>query len=296
MQVYRHMDTGTAKPTLAEQEEVPHHLLDLVEPTEEHNLALFLVAAREAVAGIESRGADALLVGGTGLYVRGIVDDLDPPGRYPEVVERLEPLTDDELSAELAEVDPVSHVRCAGNRRRMMRALEVTVGSGVAFSEHGGPLESYSETPFVLCGVSPPRPEMATRIAARYEEQLAAGLVGEAEYLHGLGETLSRTAAQALGYRELLSWLRGEVGFEEAMGQARTRTRRFAVRQVRWFRRDPRIRWFEAPRDPAGVDASAEALDVLWRKSLAGGVGSVATVGDPAAPPADGSRPSEEVQ
>jgi tRNA dimethylallyltransferase len=299
MQVYRGMDIGTAKPTAAEQALVRHHLIDLVEPTEEHNLGLFLKAAEPVLSGIEDRGARALLVGGTGLYVRGIVDGFRPPPRYPELSRRLDALTTEELTERLAELDPVALGRIPGNRRRILRALTVTVGSGRPFSEFGAALEEYVDTPFVLCGLVPPREELAGRIASRYDEQLERGFLDEVGELHSLGDRLSRTAAQALGYREFLSHLRGELTLEQALAESKVRTRRFAVRQIRWFRRDPRIRWYAAPEDEAQVEATAEAIDSLWRKSATANLGSVVTVdqnpavaGDPG-PVADSGHPDE---
>ncbi|MGI9579256.1 MAG: tRNA (adenosine(37)-N6)-dimethylallyltransferase MiaA [Microthrixaceae bacterium] len=279
MQVYRHMDIGTAKPTASDQARVRHHLIDLVEPSEEHNLGRFLSAATPVIEEIDSRGAHALLVGGTGLYVRGIVDGFSPPPRYPDISADLEQLSTAQLTERLAELDPRALERIPGNRRRMLRALTVTIGSGRPFSEFGKALEEYETTPFVLCGLTPPRSDLADRISQRYEFQLDQGLLSEVQYLHSLGPELSRTAAQALGYRELLGHIRGELSMEEALAEARMRTRRFAVRQIRWFRRDKRIRWADSPRNGDEIVAAAQEIDTLWRKSTTEQTGSVVTVG-----------------
>jgi tRNA dimethylallyltransferase len=277
MQVYRGMDVGTAKPTPAEQALVPHHLIDLVAPTEEHNLPRFVAAARDALDGIEQRGADAILVGGTGLYVRAMVDGFEPPPHFPELAAQLDAGDTSELTERLRELDPdaLEHIP-AGNRRRLVRALEVTLGTGRPFSSFGQRFDRYPPTPFVMAGLRPSREVLTARIAARFEVQMEAGFLDEVAGLHREEDHLSRTATQALGYRELLAHLRGECDLPAALERARVRTRRFAVRQQRWFGRDPRIEWFEPPGD---VDAVAESIEHLWRERAAAGLGSVATVG-----------------
>lgn len=275
MQVYRRMDIGTAKANRDERERVVHHLIDLVDPTEEWSVAEFVAAANAAIDGIERRGGRALLVGGTGLYVQAVVDDLRIPGRYPAQADALAEEPDTAaLHARLQELDPDAAARIeAGNRRRIVRALEVTLGSGRPFSTWGPGLGTYEQTPYVLCGLRVERSELAERIERRFRRQLAAGWVDEVAALHTAGR-LSRTAAQALGYRELLRHLDGELSRDEAIELAITRTRQFAVRQIRWFRRDPRIAWT----DPTDVQAAAEEIDALWRKRVEAATGSTATV------------------
>lgn len=262
MQVYRGMDIGTATPTPAEQAEVPHHLIDLVEPTEEFSVADLQRQARAAVTAIRDRGGAPVLVGGTGLYVRAVVDDLDIPGRWPEVRRQLEADPDTAgLHRRLAELDPAAAARMApSNRRRVVRALEVTLGGGRPFSSYGPGLDRYPPTPFVQVGLHRERPDLDARIAARYRNQLEAGFLDEVRAL--AGRELSRTAAQALGYRELLAHLRGELTLEAAVEAAVTRTRRFARRQQRWFQRDPRIHWLDAP-------ASIKELTAAWSMAIA---------------------------
>jgi tRNA dimethylallyltransferase len=262
MQVYRGMDIGTAKPTPAEQAEVPHHLLDLVDPWEGFTVARFQRAFQAAVADIEARGRRALLVGGTGLYLRAAVDDLVIPGEYPVVRASLEDDPDTAaLHDRLTGLDPVAAGRMEPtNRRRVVRALEVTLGSGQPFSSFGPGLEAYPATRFRLVGVALPPTTVAARIAARYRDQVEQGFVDEVRGLAAEPRGLSRTAAQALGYRELLDHLAGEVPLARALDEAVNRTRRFARRQRSWFRRDPRIEWFAAD-DPADVlDPLAAAL------------------------------------
>lgn len=268
MQVYRHMDIGTAKPTAADQAEVRHHMIDLVEPTEDHDLPRFLESARAALAEIDSRGASAVLVGGTGLYVRAMVDDFTPPPHFPQLTSELEAVADTGALVErLGELDPVALTRIPdGNRRRLIRALEVTLGTGRPFSEHGTPLDEYTATRFAMFGLRPDRESLTRAIDARLEAQMDAGFLAEVCQLAGLDAGLSRTASQALGYRELFEHLRGACGIEEALTTAKVRTRRFAVRQLRWFGRDPRIEWFGAPVDHHGCVQLAMEIDRSWRK------------------------------
>lgn len=248
MQVYRGMDIGTAKVTAAEQAEVRHHMLDLVEPSESFDLSLFQAGAHEAIAGIEQRGARALLVGGTGLYVQAVVDDMELPGQFPEVKAELEADPDTEaMHARLAELDPVAAARMEpNNRRRVIRALEVTVGSGRGFSDFGPGITAYPETRFIQIGLQMEVEELNRRVEERYRRQLDAGLLDEIRGLLARPGGLSVTAAQALGYKEFLGHLDGRQSLDEALQVAINRTRRFARRQVRWFRRDPRITWFDA--------------------------------------------------
>ncbi len=279
MQVYRGMDVGTAKPTDAERGGIPHHLLDLVEPSEDHNLADYLRSARTVLGGIEDRGGTALVVGGTGLYVRGIVDGFEPPPHFPQLRAELETEDTASLTRRLEALDPEALSRIpAGNRRRLVRALEVTLGTDRPFSEHGEQLDRHGPTPFVMVGLASQRDELERRIAVRFDQQMADGFLQEVSDLASGERSLSRSAAQALGYRELMCHVRGEVTLDEAMDQARLRTRRFAVRQLRWFRRDRRIEWFDAPRSAPEIEHVAAAIDELWRKRAAGVRGSVATV------------------
>lgn len=265
MQVYRGMDVGTAKPTRAERDEVPHHVLDLVEPWEPFDLAGFQQAVADALAGIAARGRRAVLVGGTGLYLRAVVDALDLPGRFPEVAAALDRDPDTAaLHRRLADLDPAAAAKMEPtNRRRVLRALEVTLGSGRPFSSYGPGLDAHPAGPVAIVGLHRERAEVAARIERRYRRQLADGFLDEVRRLHR-GLPLSRTAAQALGYRELLAHLdaldRGEAhpSLDEALDLAITRTRQFAVRQERWFRRDPRIRWIDAA--DAGVAAALDGL------------------------------------
>ncbi len=241
MAVYRGMDIGTAKPTATEQATVPHHLIDLVDPCEPFTVVDYQAAFDAAKNCLRERGSQALLVGGTGLYLRAVIDRLTPPTRFPEVAESISTQSTEEMYERLAELDPLAASRMQPtNRRRILRALEVTLGSGQPFSSFGPGLDSYAPSPFTLFGIDIDRAELDERIAKRYEQQIQVGFVDE---VRELPDDLSFSAAQALGYKELLAHLRGEITLAEAIDLAVKRTRRFARRQQRWFRRDPRITW-----------------------------------------------------
>jgi tRNA dimethylallyltransferase len=263
MQVYRGMDIGTAKPPASVQQEVPHHLIDLVEADEDFTVTRYQVAAHQALAGIESRGHRALLVGGTGLYFQAVVDELTPPGQYPEVRQELEGEADPVvLHRRLVAVDPVAAARIQPtNRRRVIRALEVSLGAGRPFSSFGPGIGAYPESRFRIAGLWLPRAVVAERIAERLGVMVAAGLVDEVRRLAARG--LSRNARQALGYREVLAHLEQGVPLDAALTEAIRRTRAFARRQRMWWRRDPRITWFGSPENPLAV---VPALLGDWRQ------------------------------
>jgi tRNA dimethylallyltransferase len=247
MQVYRGMDIGTAKPTAAERAEVRHHVVDVVDPHEDFSLARFVEHGRAAIADIEGRGRRAIVVGGTGLYVRGLVDELEVPGQFPEVRAALEYETDTEaLHRRLAELDPVAAGRMEpSNRRRVVRALEVTLGAERPFSSFGPGLDAYPAVATRQVALDVPLDELDGRIEHRVHAMLDAGLLEEVRTLAAAPAGLSRTARQALGYRELLEHLEADVPLDVAVGDIIQRTRKFARRQVRWFRRDPRILWLD---------------------------------------------------
>jgi tRNA dimethylallyltransferase len=253
MQVYRGMDIGTAKPTEAEQARVPHHLIDLVEPTDEFSVAEFQRAYDDVVAGIGQRGHRALLVGGTGLYHRAVVDGLDIPGEWPEIRARLEADAAADgpeiLHERLVGIDPDAAAKIEPtNVRRVVRALEVWEGSGRRFSSFGPGLDAYPPSPVTQICLRWDRDVLTERIRQRVHRMMEEGLLDEVRSLAAVG--MSRTAAQALGYKELLAHLAGETGFDEAVDLICVRTRQFAVRQLRWFQRDPRIVWVDVAADP----------------------------------------------
>jgi len=274
MAVYRGMDLGTTKPTREVRAEVRYHLVDLVDPDEEFTVTRFQTAARAARAAIAERGNRALLVGGTGLYLRSVIDDLEFPGRFDGVASGLRDGLDAAgsdgsaeraaavavLHGQLQDLDPVAAGRIEpGNERRVVRALEVTLGSGRPFSEFGPGLDRYPPTTVALVGLRPDPVVTDRRIGERFVELMDAGLLDEVRALAARPAGLSRTARQALGYRELLSHVEDGVPLEEAVDEAVRRTRKFARRQLAWFRRDPRIVWVDPGEDP--VQAVLVALD-----------------------------------
>jgi tRNA dimethylallyltransferase len=262
MQVYRGMNIGTAKPSAAEQSEIVHHLLDVCDPDDDYTVARFQRDCFAALADIEERGKRAVLVGGTGLYLQAITDDLEIPARFPEVRAELELEPDTAvLFARLEGLDPLAASRMEPtNRRRVVRALEVTVGSGRPFSSFGPGLEEYPPAPFPVVGLAMERVVLDQRIAQRYEQQMADGFLAEVQTLVDLPAGLGRTARQGLGYAELLDHIENGTPLDDALETAVTRTRRFARRQQRWFGRDPRINWIETD-----GEVSANALAELAR-------------------------------
>jgi tRNA dimethylallyltransferase len=256
MTVYRHMDIATAKPSPAERREVAYHLLDLIEPSEEFTVAAYQRAAREAVDDLWQRGGTALYVGGTGLYARAILDNLEIPAQYPEIREVLEARVRHDLAAlydELAALDPLAASRMEPtNARRVVRALEVTLGAGRPFSSYGGGLRTYGGVRVVQVGLRADFSVLDERIESRFRAWLDEGLLDEVAALAASPNGISRTARQAVGYRELLRHVEQGVALEECVNEAITQSRRLARRQRSWFARDPRIEWFDDARE-AGV-------------------------------------------
>ncbi len=255
MQVYRGMDIGTAKATPKQQAETPHHLIDLVDPDTEFTVAAYQASARDALQTIDRKGHRALLVGGSGLYFNAITDQLTPPGRYPDIRAELDANPDTQaLHNQLSAIDPLAASRMeVTNRRRIVRALEVTLGAGRPFSSFGPGIGAYPPTRFRIAGLWLPRPVVAARIVTRFEAMLAEGLVEEVRRLAKSPTGLSRTARQALGYREILAHLEEGTALDDAVAEAVRRTRSFARRQRVWWRRDPRIAWFGASENPLAV-------------------------------------------
>ena len=276
MAVYRGMDIGTAKPTRDGQRANRYHLVDLVEASEEFTVQQFQSAGRLALDGIAARRHGALLVGGTGLYLRSLIDDLTFPGRYPDVASSLERGLDAagpegstaqaralaDLHHRLAGLDPVAAGRIdPTNRRRLVRALEVTVGAERPFSGFGPGLERYPPTPVSLIGIALDPVELDRRIAERFVRLMDLGFREEVRALAARPAGVSRTARQALGYRELLAHLEQGTPLADAVDQAVRRTRAFARRQMAWFRRDPRIVWLEPDADPVAAVAARFGRD-----------------------------------
>lgn len=258
MAVYRGFDVGTDKPSPSS---APWHLLDLADPDEEFSVASFQRAAREAIEGIHERGNRAVLVGGTGLYHRAVLDGLRLPGRYPAVEADLRRRVGagglGALYELLVRLDPAAAARIEpSNERRLVRALEVTIGSGRPFSAFGEGLAQYQPSAATIAGLTLDRAELDRRLAARLDRQLAGGFADEVRSLAS-GPGWSRTAGQAIGYAEMLAHQHGEMGLDEARQLILRRLRRFARRQEAWFRRDPRVQWFDATAPTLSEDVEA---------------------------------------
>jgi len=252
MTVYRGMDLATAKATRAQRAEVTYHLLDLIEPHEEFTVAQFQHEAREATDLVWALGGAVLYVGGTGLYGRAVLDNFDIPGQFPDVRADLESRSEDleSLYAELVARDPVAAAKMEPtNARRIIRALEVTVGSGRPFSSYGAGLRHYPPARVVQVGLNCDADVLDVRIARRFEAWMEEGLLEEVAQLRERG--MSRTARQAVGYRELLRHLEEGVDLGTCVADAITHSRRLARRQRSWFQRDPRVEWFDEPDDAA---------------------------------------------
>ncbi|GEK18845.1 tRNA (adenosine(37)-N6)-dimethylallyltransferase MiaA [Cellulomonas persica] len=250
LQLYRGMDVGTAKMTPDERRGVPHHLLDVLDPLEEASVADYQALARAAIDDCTARGARVVAAGGSGLYVRALLDHMEFPGTDPDVRARLEARVEAEgsraLHDELARLDPDAAAAIGPrNARRVVRALEVIELTGRRYSA-SLPQHVY-EVPAVQIGLDCDRAVLDERVAARTRHMFDRGLVAEVEGLlaHGLG----RTAARAVGYAETAAMLRGELTPDEAREAITAGTRRLARKQMGWFGRDPRVHWLDA-QDP----------------------------------------------
>ena len=246
MQLYRGMDIGTAKLSVEERQGVPHHLLDVWDVTVAASVAEYQRMARAVIDELLAQGRTPILVGGSGLYVRAAIDELEFPGTDPVVRARLEQELEQHgsgvLHQRLAAVDPpAAQAILPSNGRRIVRALEVVEITGKPFTANlPGPEPVYDA---IQLGVQVPRPELDRRIAVRVDRMWEAGLVKEVEQLTAAGLREGRTASRALGYQQALGQLAGECGEEEAREETVRATKRFARRQESWFRRDPRVHW-----------------------------------------------------
>jgi tRNA dimethylallyltransferase len=270
MQLYRGMDIGTAKLSVGERQGIPHHLLDIWDVTKTATVAEYQVLAEQVIDDIEARGKVAVLVGGSGLYIRAALGDLNFPGTDEQIRQRLE----DELAADgpaplyerLTRQDPQAAAAILpSNGRRIVRALEVIELSGRPFS---ATLPGYApgrpgrqHRPTVQIGLRPPRPELDRRIDARVDRMWAAGFEAEVRGLAAAGLRHGKTASRALGYQQMLRHIDGELTLEQARAETARATRRFARRQEAWFRRDPRVSWL--PAEGEGEELSARVRTVL---------------------------------
>ena len=270
MLVYRGMDVGTAKPTPEQRRAVPHHLIDVAEPAEPFSVARFQSLARASLDSIADRGRTALLVGGSGLYLRAVADDLEIPGTDPAVradLERqAEALGPEGLHRRLVAADPLAAAKIEpGNARRTVRALEVAAVTGRRFSEFATSWDEYAPARIRAVGVEIERETLAARIRMRVRAMVDRGLLDEVRTLMDRGLEGWLTSSRAIGYAEMAAHLRGRCSLDEAVADTERRTRALARRQMSWFRRDPRIRWI-----PAGDGGAVEVLDELLRGLEAG--------------------------
>ena len=237
MTLYRGLDIGTAKPTIEERRDIPHHLIDVIDPWDSASVANYLQWAGEVIADIESRGRRALFVGGTALYLKALMRGLfDGPGADPEIRANLEKATDTELHDQLTQTDPITAARLhPANRRRVIRALEV-------FALTGQPLSSFHEghnhitEGLRVFALERPRNEIHQRINARVLSMFREGLLDEVRRLQASTQPLNTVPAQGVGYRESMAHLEGQLTIQEAIFRTQARTRQFAKRQSTWFR------------------------------------------------------------
>jgi tRNA dimethylallyltransferase len=261
MTVYRGLDIGTAKPSPEQRGAVPHHLVDVAEPFEPFNVALFQRLARRALGDIRERGRTALLVGGSGLFFRAVVDQLEFPGTDPGVRRGLEAealaIGTPALHVRLAALDPAAAGKMEPtNTRRVVRALEVAGLTGMSFSSFGEGWERYPEGRARTAGIRVPTETLRVRIEERARRLLEGGLLEETRGLLERGAGRLLTASQAIGYAEAAEHINGQITLDEARERIVRRTKALARRQMAWFRRDPRIRWFTA-------DSATDVVDQI---------------------------------
>jgi tRNA dimethylallyltransferase len=248
MQIYKGMDIGTAKITVEERQGIPHHLMDLLDVTEDANVAWYQEKAREKISEIHSRGKNAIIVGGTGLYIKAILDDLNFPDTDPVVRTALEleyatkgigPLFE-----RLEKLDPAAALAIdRANSRRVIRALEVIEITGQPFTANLPRKESTKYPNALQFGLVMDREILSDVISSRVDRMWEAGLVAEVERLIELGITQGTTAQKALGYSQVIAFKEGKISEEEAMDETKRATRQYARRQETWFSRDERINW-----------------------------------------------------
>ncbi len=266
MQLYRGMDVGTAKLPLSERRGIPHHLLDLLDVTETATVAHFQEWARAVIVEIHRRDATPVLVGGSALYTRAVLDRFEFPGTDAslrrELEAELERVGPAAMHQRLARLDPEAAGRMlVDNGRRVVRALEVIALTGRPWSASLPQLE-YADPLTLQVGVDIDRPTLDARIEQRVREMYDAGLVEEVERLLDLGLEQGRTASRAIGYSEAAAYLRGEMGLDDAIARTQAATRRFARRQDGWFRKDPRVVWI-AYDDPHRLERVLAAIETF---------------------------------
>jgi tRNA dimethylallyltransferase len=266
MQVYRGMDIGTAKPSPAERERVPHHLVDVVDVSDPFDAAQFARLAKQAVADIHSRRRVPILCGGTGLYFKVFLEGLgDAPPADAALRAQLEQTPLPELLRELAERDPTTYERIdRQNPRRVIRAIEVIRLTGKAFSaQRAAWNQPTPPAPDTFFGIARAPDDLRARIDARVEWMFSHGLVEETERLLQRGLAQNKTAMQALGYRQVVEHLRGQRPLPETIELVKIRTRQFAKRQMTWFRRQAPVTWLQLAPDEESGRAAERILALM---------------------------------
>lgn len=269
-QIYKHLDIGTAKPTAEELHRVPHHFINLLEPNEEYNAGMFGKDARIAIQEIVSRKKLPLLVGGSGLYIKAVVDGLfEGPGKDPEIRTRLEERLTSEgaevLFEELKRIDPVSASKAPPTKpRRIIRALEVYYITGQPISQLHAEQRSEPEFETVQFALEWDRKTLYARINHRVDTMIEMGLVDEVKGLRGKGYGVTMNALNTVGYKEVFNYFDGVYDYDEMLRLIKQNTRRFAKRQLTWFRTDKRIQWIPM-NERKSLD---EAADEIQKKFL----------------------------
>ncbi|MGD2012334.1 MAG: tRNA (adenosine(37)-N6)-dimethylallyltransferase MiaA [Desulfobacterales bacterium] len=267
MQIYRQMDIGTAKPTPAEQAQIVHHMIDIVEPDEDYDAVQFSKQAGERVAEIASRGLKPFVVGGTGLYIKGLIHGLfqtepvDPKLRN-RLKQELEQVGSSGLHGRLAQIDPNTAVRLHPNDSyRIIRALETIESSGKSISEHHQHhgFENERFNAFKI-GLRIDREKLHERIDQRVDLMIEAGLVEEVKKLLAMGYPAELKSMQSIGYRHVVGFLNGHLPWAECLRTLKRDTRRFAKRQFTWFGADPQIKWYQ----PEQLDQIFDAVERFW--------------------------------
>ena len=248
MQVYRGMDIGTAKISVEERQGIPHRMLDVLDVTQDSTVAWYQIGAREVIDEIHSRGKSVVMVGGTGLYIKAVIDELNFPDTDPMVRHTLnkeaEDLGIDAMFARLEKLDPAAAIAIdRANLRRIIRALEVIEITGKPFTANLPREESIRYPDALQFGLVMDREQLSQRIDERVNKMFEQGLVSEVQKLVAVGLLQGRTAQRALGYSQVLSHLQGEVSLEAAIEETKRATRQYARRQETWFSRDTRIKW-----------------------------------------------------
>lgn len=276
MQIYKYMNIGTAKPTVEEMDEIAHYMIDNIKPDEEFSVALFRELSQKYIEDILSKGKRPIVVGGTGLYVNSLTKPWNFSKTEPNEALRqeLESLAKEKgayyLHESLREVDPVSAKNIHPNNiKRVIRALEVYKTSGKAKSQlDQESMKNEVQYEPILLGLSMERSTLYTRIELRIDKMIEAGLVEEVRSLLDMGYREDLVSMQGLGYKEIIKYLKGQCTLEEAIEILKRDTRHFAKRQLTWFRRDERIKWFKIEDYPSLDELESDVLDYLEKSGI----------------------------